>query len=43
MLLTTKATNGYDGYSILPRFATEIYYNCSTPTQNMVLYNNLYR
>ncbi|KIZ05898.1 hypothetical protein MNEG_2062 [Monoraphidium neglectum] len=43
MLLTNKATNGFDGFEILPRFATEIYYNCSTPTQNMVLYNNLYR
>ena len=27
-LYTTAATNGYDGFAIIPRFATEIYYNC---------------
>jgi hypothetical protein len=42
-LRTTAAKNGYDGFTILPRFATEIYYNCSIPAQNEALYNNLYR
>ena len=42
MLRTTAAVNGFEGFSILPRFATEIYYNCSTPEQNMALYNHLY-
>jgi len=41
-LRTSVATNGYDGFVIVPRFATEIYYNCSVPNQNEVLYNNLY-
>ena len=27
-LYTTAATNGYDGLAIIPRFATEVYYNC---------------
>ena len=42
MLYTTVAKNGYDGFAILPRFATEVYYNCSTATQNAALYNRLY-
>ncbi|GBF97916.1 hypothetical protein Rsub_10589 [Raphidocelis subcapitata] len=41
-LYTTVATNGYDGFAIIPRFATEVYYNCSTETQNADLYNRLY-
>ncbi|GBF97931.1 hypothetical protein Rsub_10604 [Raphidocelis subcapitata] len=41
-LYTTAATNGYDGFAIIPRFATEVYYNCSTATQNEILYNRLY-
>ena len=43
LLYTTAATNGYDGFAILPRYATEIYYNCSTAAQNAALYNNLYQ
>jgi hypothetical protein len=35
----TKTKQGFD---ILPRFATEIYYNCSTPAQNEWLYNRQY-
>jgi len=41
-LRTSVANNGYAGFVIIPRYATEIYYNCSTPSQNEVLYNNLY-
>jgi hypothetical protein len=43
MLYTTVEEHGYDGFQILPRFATEIYYNCSTASQNLELYNSLYR
>jgi hypothetical protein len=43
MLYTTKKEHGYNGFEILPRFATEIYYNCSTASQNLALYNSLYR
>lgn len=42
-LRTTRAANGYDGFAILPRFATEVYYNCSTAAQNEALYNHLYQ
>ena len=42
MLRTTVAVNGFEGFAILPRFATEVYYNCSTPAQNLALYNKLY-
>ena len=42
LVYTTKAANGYDGFAILPRSATEIYYNCSVPAQNEALYNKLY-
>ncbi|KAI8465295.1 MAG: hypothetical protein J3K34DRAFT_461466 [Monoraphidium minutum] len=42
MLSTTAAANGYDGFSILPRWATEIYFNCSTVQQNLDLYNHIY-
>ncbi|CAM9308757.1 unnamed protein product [Choristocarpus tenellus] len=30
-LTTTVATNGYNGATIVPRFATFVYYNCVTP------------
>ena len=34
--------SNFDGFAILPRYATEIYFNCSTADENMLLYNNLY-
>lgn len=34
-LISTKATNGFDGMVIVPRWATTIYYNCAT--QNCTL------
>ncbi|CAH0056825.1 unnamed protein product [Clonostachys solani] len=30
-LISTYATNGYDGLTIIPRFASRIYFNCHTP------------
>jgi hypothetical protein len=41
LLYTTAAVNGFDGFQIIPRFATEIYFNCSTPAQNVALYNKV--
>lgn len=29
-LTTTASANGYDGYFVIPRWATRIYYNCDT-------------
>jgi hypothetical protein len=43
MLYTTEEEHGYGGFQILPRFATEIYFNCSTASQNLAMYNALYR
>lgn len=42
VLRTSVQTSGYGGFAVLPRFATEIYYNCSTVAQNEALYNSLY-
>ena len=28
---TTVAADGFDGYNVIPRWATRIYYNCDTP------------
>ncbi|KAL6406431.1 hypothetical protein AUP68_09225 [Ilyonectria robusta] len=30
-LISTVASNGYDGLAIIPRYTTTIYYNCDTP------------
>ncbi|KAH7366800.1 hypothetical protein B0T11DRAFT_237061 [Plectosphaerella cucumerina] len=30
-LTTTVESNGYDGLTVIPRYATTIYYNCDTP------------
>lgn len=30
-LITNVANNGYDGYEVIPRWATRIYYNCDLP------------
>ncbi|KAI8474659.1 MAG: hypothetical protein J3K34DRAFT_465487 [Monoraphidium minutum] len=43
MLYSTLAANGHDGFAILPRFATQVYYNSSTAGQNSRLYNRLYQ
>lgn len=37
-LTTTTARNGYDGLEIIPRFATNIYYNCDGATSNTALW-----
>lgn len=29
--ITTMASNGYDGFLVIPRWATRIYYNCDLP------------
>lgn len=42
-LYTTKEFNGYDGIFIVPRYATEIYYNVSNPSELMAEYNFIYR
>lgn len=42
-LYTTKEFNGYDGIFIVPRYATEIYYNVSTPRDLSAEYNFIYR
>ena len=43
MLYTTADKNGFDGFAVLPRAATEIYYNCSTVAQQEALYNAIYQ
>jgi len=43
MLYSTLEKNGFAGFAIMPRFATEIYYNSTTPAQNEALYNFLYQ
>jgi hypothetical protein len=35
--------SNFVGFSIIPRFATEIYFNCSTRANNTALYNSLQR
>ncbi|KAJ3403100.1 hypothetical protein HDV05_008050, partial [Chytridiales sp. JEL 0842] len=39
---TTTASSGFSGYTIIPRFATAIYFNCTTPQQNENLYSKIY-
>ncbi|KAI9096204.1 hypothetical protein DFS34DRAFT_650923 [Phlyctochytrium arcticum] len=41
--VSTKASSNYIGYNVIPRHATVIYFNCSTPDQDILLYNNMYR
>lgn len=31
---TTFASDGFDGYTVIPRWATRIYYNCDTPCKS---------
>jgi hypothetical protein len=41
-LFTTKELNGYEGIFIIPRYATEIYYNTSLPNELADEYNFIY-
>jgi hypothetical protein len=41
-LFTTKELNGYEGIFIIPRYATEIYYNTSLPSELTDEYNFIY-
>jgi hypothetical protein len=41
-LYTTRDFNGYDGLFIIPRYATEIYYNVSLPREQEAEYNFIY-
>jgi hypothetical protein len=38
-MYTTNATNGFDGMYIVPRHATNIYYDSQTPDIEMLQYN----
>ncbi|KAJ3126134.1 hypothetical protein HK098_007845 [Nowakowskiella sp. JEL0407] len=40
--ITSMASANYDGYTIITRSPTEIYYHCSTEAQNTYIYNTLY-
>lgn len=42
-LWTTEAFNGFSGIFIVPRYATEIYYNVSLPRELEAEYNFVYR
>ena len=33
---TTVAADGYEGFNVIPRWATRIYYNCDTPGKSLV-------
>jgi len=39
---TTVSANGADGILMIPRFATEMYYDCSIPTEEVSEYNSRY-
>ncbi|KAI9008053.1 hypothetical protein BC832DRAFT_591301 [Gaertneriomyces semiglobifer] len=41
--ISSTQTANYNGFNVIPRQATVIYFNCTTQEQNMVLYNNMYR
>lgn len=41
-LYTTEEKNGFNGVLIIPRNATEIYYNASTPAELVSEYNSIY-
>ncbi|KAJ1540275.1 hypothetical protein HK096_011075 [Nowakowskiella sp. JEL0078] len=41
--ITTIASSNYAGYWVIPRSANEVYYDCSTETQNTYVYNYLYQ
>ncbi|OUM68760.1 Non-catalytic module family DOC2 [Piromyces sp. E2] len=39
---TTKKSSNYEGFPIIPRTPTEIYYFCSTRDQDLYVYNKMY-
>lgn len=41
-LITTSKDNGYDGFVIIPRYATNIYYNVSTLAESEYLFKTIY-
>ncbi|KAJ3017483.1 UNVERIFIED_CONTAM: hypothetical protein HDU68_011669 [Siphonaria sp. JEL0065] len=41
-LTTTVADNGFDGVTVIPRQALNIYFNTTNPSYNAKLYNNIY-
>ncbi|ORY25879.1 hypothetical protein LY90DRAFT_706211 [Neocallimastix californiae] len=40
---TTLESSNYEGFPVVPRTPTEIYYFCSNRTENTWMYNNIYR
>lgn len=43
LLYTTPATSNYAGFPIIPRYATEVYFNATNVSGNLKLYNNIYQ
>ncbi|KAJ3112952.1 hypothetical protein HDU96_003953 [Phlyctochytrium bullatum] len=41
-MITTVDANGYAGFTAVPRSATQVFFNCTNPTYNALLYNNIY-
>ncbi|KAJ3039533.1 hypothetical protein HDV00_012109 [Rhizophlyctis rosea] len=40
--ITTQASSNYDGFIVIPRQPTVIYYFCSKPSENLYIYNSFY-
>jgi len=40
---TTKEGSNYEGFPVIPRSPSEIYFHCSTSTENTWMYNQIYR
>ncbi|KAI8825008.1 uncharacterized protein EV422DRAFT_564363 [Fimicolochytrium jonesii] len=40
--VTTIGSSNHAGYEVIPRQATVIYFNCSLPEEDVILYNNIY-
>jgi hypothetical protein len=38
--MTTTAVNGFAGIAVVPRFATEMYFNCADPDEEVIFFNN---
>ncbi|KAJ3218701.1 hypothetical protein HDU67_004483 [Dinochytrium kinnereticum] len=41
-MITTTETNGYPGFTVVPRSATNIYFNTTNPVINALIYNEIY-
>ncbi|OUM68759.1 Non-catalytic module family DOC2 [Piromyces sp. E2] len=39
---TTKESSNYEGFPVIPRTPTEVYYHCSTREENMWMFNQIY-